>query len=130
MAQPRGPKTFLDHLTSPWTLLPAVAGVSALVVGWALDLDLLWFALGAVAALALPVTGCPPSPNPSNPAGSGKDVKGGKAPVFSLAWSEYPSWSVFGVASDKGLIDGRAGHLGRLEERYGVDIELKMLEYG
>ena len=25
------------------------------------------------------------------------------APSFSLAWSEYPSWSVFGVADELGL---------------------------
>ena len=36
-------------------------------------------------------------------------------PVYSLAWSEYPSWSVFGVASEKGLINGEKGKLGTLE---------------
>ena len=58
-------------------------------------------------------------------------VGGGPAetPSFSLAWSEYPSWSVFGVASEKGLIDGREGRLGPVEEDWGVDIVLKELDY-
>jgi len=50
-------------------------------------------------------------------------------PVFSLAWSEYPSWSVFGVAAEKGLINGEKGKLGTLEKKWGVDIELKLLDY-
>ncbi len=51
------------------------------------------------------------------------------APVFTLAWSEYPSWSVFGVASDRGLIDGAKGKQGLLEKQWGVDIELQLLTY-
>jgi ABC-type nitrate/sulfonate/bicarbonate transport system substrate-binding protein len=50
-------------------------------------------------------------------------------PVFTLAWSEYPSWSVFGVASDRGLINGEKGKVGLLEKRWGVDIELQLLTY-
>ncbi len=50
-------------------------------------------------------------------------------PTFSLAWSEYPSWSVFGVAHEKGLINGDQGKLGRLEEKWGVDLKLELLEY-
>ncbi len=50
-------------------------------------------------------------------------------PSFTLAWSEYPSWSVFGVAHEKKLIDGDAGKLGRLEEKWGVDIVLKQADY-
>jgi NitT/TauT family transport system substrate-binding protein len=53
----------------------------------------------------------------------------GAAPKFKLAWSEYPSWSVFGVANDKGLIDGAAGKLGPLEKKWNVDIELAQLDY-
>jgi len=56
----------------------------------------------------------------------GDDFKG---PSFKLAWSEYPSWSVFGVASDYRLIDGRKGKVGPLEKKWGVDIELGLLEY-
>lgn len=64
-----------------------------------------------------------PAPAPATPAASGP------APSFSLAWSEYPSWSVFGVASDRGLIDGAKGKLGPIEKKYNVDIELKQADY-
>ena len=50
-------------------------------------------------------------------------------PSFSLAWSEYPSWSVFGVADATGIINGKKGEMGPLEEKWGVDIELKEAEY-
>ncbi len=50
-------------------------------------------------------------------------------PQFSLAWSEYPSWSTFGVAHEYKLIDGRAGELGPIEEKWGVDIVLKEADY-
>lgn len=50
-------------------------------------------------------------------------------PVFTLAWSEYPSWSVFGVADEAGLIDGRFGHQGSIEKKYGIDIVLKQADY-
>ena len=53
----------------------------------------------------------------------------GPAPSFSLAWSEYPSWSAFGVASEIGLIDGKKGKLGTVEKKWNVDIELKEAEY-
>jgi len=51
------------------------------------------------------------------------------APAFSLAWSEYPSWSVFGVAHVFKLIDGREGAIGPIEKKWGVDIVLKEAEY-
>lgn len=51
------------------------------------------------------------------------------APSFSLAWSEYPSWSVFGVAHVYKLIDGREGQQGPLEKKWNVDIVLKEAEY-
>lgn len=50
-------------------------------------------------------------------------------PTFSLAWSEYPSWSVFGVAHEVKLINGQKGQLGPIEKKWGVDIELKEAEY-
>lgn len=50
-------------------------------------------------------------------------------PVFSLAWSEYPSWSAFGVCDEFGIIEGDRGELSPLEEKWGVDIELKEAEY-
>jgi NitT/TauT family transport system substrate-binding protein len=50
-------------------------------------------------------------------------------PTFSLAWSEYPSWSAFGVSHEVKLIDGGKGKLGPVEEKWGVDIELKEADY-
>src|SRR5262245_14606697 len=51
------------------------------------------------------------------------------APSFSLAWSEYPSWSVFGVAHATKLINGEAGQQGTIEKKWNVDIVLKEAEY-
>lgn len=51
------------------------------------------------------------------------------APQFSLAWSEYPSWSTFGVAHDIGLIDGDANEQGEIEKKYNVDIVLQVTDY-
>ena len=53
----------------------------------------------------------------------------GDVPVFSLAWSEYPSWSTFGVAHEFNLIHGAKGEMGPVEKRWGVDIELKEADY-
>lgn len=50
-------------------------------------------------------------------------------PKFVLTFSEYPSWSVFGVAHEKGLINGKEGELGSIEKKYGVDIVLKEADY-
>lgn len=48
---------------------------------------------------------------------------------FSLAWSEYPSWSAIEVASVFKLIDGKKGKMGPIETKWGVDIELKLMDY-
>lgn len=73
--------------------------------------------------LSLGIAGC-------NSAATDPSAAGGKGkPVFKLAWSEYPSWSVFGVAEDEGLIDGREGFLGTLETRWEVDIVLNLRDY-
>lgn len=50
-------------------------------------------------------------------------------PTFSLAWSEYPSWSAFGVAHEVKLINGKKGEQGPIELKWGVDIELKEADY-
>ncbi len=50
-------------------------------------------------------------------------------PVFRLAWSEYPSWSVFGVADEEGIIDGAEGEMGELATKWGVDIVLNLADY-
>jgi NitT/TauT family transport system substrate-binding protein len=67
--------------------------------------------------------------------GSGAEAKPKKGkgtdapPVFSLAWSEYPSWSTFGVAHEVGLINGKKGKLGEIEKKWNVDIVLKEADY-
>lgn len=65
----------------------------------------------------------------ADPGKGGPGTPAGAAPKFKLAWSEYPSWSVFGVAHEKGLIDGAAGKLGPIEKKWNVDIELAQLDY-
>lgn len=50
-------------------------------------------------------------------------------PSFTLWWSEYPSWSKFGVADKLGLINGKKGVLGPIEQKYNVDIVLKQADY-
>ncbi len=77
----------------------------------------------ALSILLLSTTGCGSSNQSGGAAGSGA------APSFTLAWSEYPSWSVFGVAETVGLIDGAAGKLGELERKWNVDIVLKGVDY-
>jgi NitT/TauT family transport system substrate-binding protein len=83
------------------------------------------------------LAGCPSSTPPGGGgaggggagAGGGGEQDPGALATFSLAWSEYPSWSVFGVAHEKGLIDGEAGKQGPVESKWGVDIELTQLDY-
>jgi NitT/TauT family transport system substrate-binding protein len=53
----------------------------------------------------------------------------GDTPAFTLAWSEYPSWSTFGVAHELKLIDGAKGKLGPIEKKWNVDIDLKEADY-
>jgi NitT/TauT family transport system substrate-binding protein len=60
---------------------------------------------------------------------SGGSSKAGGSPQFTLAWSEYPSWSVFGVAEELGLLDGAAGRMGELEKKWNVDVVLKGVDY-
>jgi len=50
-------------------------------------------------------------------------------PSFSLAWSEYPSWSTFGVAHELKLIRREKGKLGPIEKKWNVDITLKEADY-
>ncbi len=76
--------------------------------------------------------GCTSSQAPNTAAGTGGSTSsggGGPVPSFSLAWSEYPSWSIFGVAHEMGLIDGDEGKLGTIEEKHNVDIVLKEAGY-
>jgi len=73
--------------------------------------------------------GCAPSANDPNKGTSGGSSGSGKPPVFSLAWSEYPSWSVFGVADKEGLLNGKEGAQGSIEKKWNVDIVLNYAEY-
>lgn len=50
-------------------------------------------------------------------------------PTFVLGYSEYPSSSVYGVAADKGWINGEKNKVGPLEEKWGIDIVLKQVDY-
>ncbi len=83
-----------------------------------------WIALVMVLGIAL--AGCK-----TGETGDGGEGDGDEAEVhsFSLAWSEYPSWSTFGVAHELGNIDGKKGELGPIEEKWGVDIVLKEADY-
>lgn len=91
-------------------------------------------ALGVVCAcsVALLAAGCRrDTAAPATPGDTtGSTTATGPVATFSLAWSEYPSWSVFGVADELGLIDGAAGKQGTIEKKHGVDIELKVADYG
>lgn len=69
--------------------------------------------------------GCESKPAPEG----SSNLAGDNMATFSLAWSEYPSWSVFGVAHELGLLDGTSGKLGEIEKRHGVDIVLKEASY-
>ena len=75
-------------------------------------------------AALLITSGCGGESTAPDTSGENKPI-----PSFSLAWSEYPSWSVFGVADVTGIINGKKGELGPVEKKWGVDIELKEAEY-
>ncbi len=74
-----------------------------------------------LASIAISSLGCKPTASKS------ADAK--PLGTFSLAWSEYPSWSVFGVAGELGLINKEAGKLGEYEKKWNVDIVLKQADY-
>lgn len=82
---------------------------------------------GLCVSLLLPsILGCTGSKSGPAAAGGGS---GEAPPSFTLAWSEYPSWSVFGVADEQGLIDGQAGEMGEIEKKWNVDIVLNLADY-
>lgn len=87
--------------------------------------------LFAIAAATLAGCSKNAAPAPEAPAPGGSSTKGAPAevPSFSLAWSEYPSWSVFGVAHEEGLLDKAAGRLGSIEKELGVDVVLVQADY-
>ena len=92
-----------------------------------------------VALLCIAMLGCEPTATKSGTDSgteTGSGTKEGSSTTsatakksFSLAWSEYPSWSVFGVADEVGLIDKAEGKMGTVEEKWGVDIVLTQADY-
>ena len=85
------------------------------------------FTAVAVGVAAAWLSGCSAKEDPADAVtAAGGD---GPPPAFTLAWSEYPSWSAFGVAEEEGLIDGDAGALGEMEKKWGVDVVLKQADY-
>jgi len=84
----------------------------------------------SMAACGMATIGCGDSKPPakSGVAGGGSTATAPPA-KFTLAWSEYPSWSIFGVADEVGLIDGKAGAMGSIEKKYNIDIELLLASY-
>lgn len=90
-----------------------------------------------VAASIIASAGCggtkPATNSGSDSAGSGASKANSssstKPATFSLAWSEYPSWSIFGVADEVGLINGKEGEMGSIEKKYNVDIKLILATY-
>ena len=79
-------------------------------------------------AVAVACVGCTPSKSGTG-GGGGQAGNNAAAPHFTLAWSEYPSWSVFGVADDEGLLDKDQGELGELEKKWNVDVVLNQADY-
>jgi NitT/TauT family transport system substrate-binding protein len=79
--------------------------------------------------LLLAAVGCGGGTPTANPTPTSASNAPADMPSFSLAWSEYPSWSVFGVAHRRKLIDGAKGKLGPIEEKWKVDIELQQKDY-
>lgn len=58
-----------------------------------------------------------------------KNIQAEDYPTFTLAWSEYPSWSAFGVLHEAGIINGRKGSHGSVEKKWKVDIVLEEMDY-
>lgn len=82
----------------------------------------------ALALCSLAMSGCNTSSTNSGTSSS-SGGSGSTAPKFTLAWSEYPSWSVFGVAHSQGLIDEAEGKQGELEKKWNVDVVLNYADY-
>jgi NitT/TauT family transport system substrate-binding protein len=70
--------------------------------------------------------GCP---NVNSDVDTTEEAGGQATPTFRLAWSEYPSWSVFGVADMNKIIDKDEGEMGPVEKKWNVDIVLDETDY-
>lgn len=74
--------------------------------------------------LALISCGCSKVTNQS------ADKTASQKEVYSIAISEYPSWSTFAVAAKQGLINpNEGGEPGSLEKKWNVDIVLQIRDY-
>jgi len=82
------------------------------------------YLMSMVAVACLCLGGCGGSDGSDGETSAKKDY-----PSFSIAVSEYPSWSTYFVADMKGKIDGEKGKIGPLEEKWGVDVVLKEVDY-
>jgi NitT/TauT family transport system substrate-binding protein len=89
-----------------------------------------------ISALLSSAVGCggnqsAPAPQPTTPGAAPQvaEPQSGEVPSFSLAWSEYPSWSTFGVAHDLGLLNGAKGEQGEIEKKWNIDVVLKEADY-
>lgn len=96
-----------------------------------------------VAALALSACGskkeAQPAPEPSGgtaaapteaPPAADTGISDCSFPSFSLAYSEYASWSTFAVAEMQELVGKEKGKCGPIERKHGVDVELRFMGYG
>lgn len=94
----------------------------------------------ALLALAIVLAGCssetPKSTTPTEAASNTSATEtppteaSTTAPSFSVASSEYPSWSTLMVAVKAGLINGnKGGQLGVLEKKWNVDMVLEVKDY-
>lgn len=83
--------------------------------------------------LAVALVGCTNKDQGENapPADAPGEVKSATMlPAFSVATSEYPSWSTYVVAAKAGLINpAKGGEHGPMETKYGVDIVLEVKDY-
>lgn len=76
-----------------------------------------------------PQDGAPPEQT-GDSAVANTNTAPGELPVFTLATSEYPSWSTFVVAGKAGIINPEeGGKYGPLEEKYGVDVVIEAKDY-
>lgn len=86
----------------------------------------------AFMVIAATLLGCGEKPQPAGPkvgaATTSKDPANALL-TFTLATSEYPSWSTFMVARKAGLIGKDDGEPGILEKKWGVRVKLEVKDY-
>lgn len=86
-----------------------------------------WLKLSVVATATLVFSACGSTKTDSPKVGG---TVAEAMPVFSLAASEYPSWSTFVVAKKAKLINGGdGGEPGSLEKKWGVRLKLEVKDY-